>query len=122
MKISKVQTQIMRVPADEALAGGPTPPGATREFVTLRLGTDEGIEGMGYTFFGAAITGALKSAVDSLGALAIGEDPLRNEAITAKLRNACAGAGPGGILTLALSAIDIAIWDIRGKALNLPLW
>lgn len=122
MKITKIQTQIVRVPVDEPLAGGPAQPGATREFVTLRAGTDAGIEGIGYTFFGAALTGALKSAVDALGALAIGEDPLRTEAVAAKLRTAAAGSGPGGILTLALSAIDIALWDIRGKALNLPLW
>ena len=122
MKISKFRSQIVRVPADEALAGGPTQPGATRDFVTLRVGTDAGIEGIGYTFFGAALTGALKAAVDALGELAIGEDPMRTEAVAAKLRTAAAGSGPGGILTLALSAIDIALWDIRGKALNLPLW
>src|SRR5688572_15898640 len=122
MKISKVQVQIVRVPADEPLAGGPTTPGATREIVTLRLATDQGIEGIGYTFFGAALTGALKHAVEALGALAVGEDPLRTEASHARLRAAAAGSGPGGIRTLALSAIDIALWDIRGKALNLPLW
>ena len=122
MKISKIQTQIVRVPVDEPLAGGPAAPAAMREFVTLRVGTDAGIEGIGYTFFGAALTAALKHAVDALGELAIGEDPLRTEAVAAKLRTAAAGSGPGGILTLALSAIDIALWDIRGKALNLPLW
>ncbi|MGH8650368.1 MAG: hypothetical protein ACREUP_13855, partial [Burkholderiales bacterium] len=84
MKITKIQTQVVRVPANEPLAGGPAQPGATREFVTLRAGTDAGIEGIGYTFFGAALTGALKSAVDALGALAIGEDPLRTEAVAAK--------------------------------------
>lgn len=122
MKITNIQTQIVRLPADEPLAGGPVTPGATRDMVTLRLGTDAGIEGIGYTFFGAALTGALKHAVDALGNLAIGEDPFRTEAVAAKLRTTAAGSGPGGILTLALSAIDIALWDIRGKALNLPLW
>ena len=122
VKITRTQSQIVRVPADEQLAGGPVQPGATRDFVTLRVATDAGIEGIGYTFFGAALTGALKSAVDALGELAIGEDPLRTEAVAAKLRAAAAGSGPGGILTLALSAIDIALWDIRGKALDLPLW
>jgi len=72
MKISKIQTQVIRVPVDEPLAGGPAVPGATREFVTLRMGTDAGIEGIGYTFFGAALTGALRQAVDALGELAIG--------------------------------------------------
>jgi L-talarate/galactarate dehydratase len=122
MKITKFQTQIIRTPADEALAGGPVTPGATRDFVTLKMQTDAGVEGIGYTFFGAALTGALKSAVDAFANLAVGEDPLRTEAIHTKLRTAALGSGPGGIQTLALSAIDIALWDIRGKALNLPVW
>ena len=121
MKITHIHTHIVRLPADEPLAGGPAAAGATRDFVTLQVGTDAGIEGIGVTFFGGALTGALKTAVDALGALAIGEDPLRIEAIVSKLRAASGNCGPGGIFTLALSAIDIALWDIRGKALNLPL-
>ena len=60
--------------------------------------------------------------MDAFASLAVGEDPLRTEAIHTKLRTAALGSGPGGIQTLALSAIDIALWDIRGKALNLPVW
>ena len=121
MKITHVHTQIVRLPADEPLAGGPVQAGATRDFVVLQIGTDEGVEGIGVTFFGGALTGALNAAVEALGALTIGEDPLRIEAIVGKLRAAAGNCGPGGIFTLALSAIDIALWDIRGKALNLPL-
>ena len=47
--------------------------------------------------------------------------PLRVEAIAAKLRAAAGSAGPGGIFNLAHSALDMALWDIRGKALSLPL-
>jgi L-talarate/galactarate dehydratase len=68
------------------------------------------------------MTASLKRAVDDLGALAIGEDPMCLEAIIAKLRAAAGGSGPAGVFTLALSAIDIALWDIRGKALSQPLW
>jgi L-talarate/galactarate dehydratase len=121
MKISRIHSQILRLPVDEPLAGGPAAPGATRDFVALRVGTDEGVEGLGVTFFGGALTGALKAAVDALGALAVGEDPLRVEAIAQKLRAAAGSAGPGGIFTLALAAIDIALWDIKGKALNVPV-
>ncbi|HEX3522333.1 MAG TPA: mandelate racemase/muconate lactonizing enzyme family protein, partial [Stellaceae bacterium] len=62
------------------------------------------------------------SAVDELGGLVVGDDPLRVEAIVGKVRAAAGSAGPCGIFHLALSALDMALWDIRGKALNLPLW
>jgi L-alanine-DL-glutamate epimerase-like enolase superfamily enzyme len=85
--------------------------------------TDNGIEGIGLTFYGGAMTGTLRSAVDELGALTVGEDPLRNEAIVRKLRLAAGDScGPAGIFMLALSAIDTALWDIKGKALEQPLW
>jgi L-alanine-DL-glutamate epimerase-like enolase superfamily enzyme len=85
------------------------------------LGTDEGIEGIGITFFGGPLTRALREAVEGLGRLIIGDDPIRVEAIADKLWRAASGSGPGGIFTLALSAIDIALWDIKGKALGLPV-
>ena len=122
MKISTIHTQVVALPNDEPLAGFSENPNATNPIVTLRVGTDEGIEGIGVTYFGGRLTGSLRQAVDELGALAIGEDPLRVEAVAAKLAAAAGGAGPGGILTMALSAIDVALWDIKGKALNLPLW
>jgi L-alanine-DL-glutamate epimerase-like enolase superfamily enzyme len=121
MKITRIESHIVRLPADEPLAGGPSTPGATRNFVTLAVFTDEGIEGVGVTGFGGALTGALKVAVDALGALTIGMDPLRIEAVASRLRGAALMSGPGGIFTLAAAAIDIALWDIKGKAMNLPL-
>ena len=122
MKISSIRSQILVLPEADPLANPPENSNAARPIVILRVGTDDGIEGIAVTFYGGAITAALKRAVDDLGALTIGEDPRRIEAIAAKLRAAAAGSGPDGVFTLALSAIDIALWDIRGKALGLPLW
>ena len=120
MKLASFSTQILAVPEDDPLAGAIETPGATRPVVTLSLRTDDGIEGIGVTFYGGALTRTLKSAVDQLCELCIGDDPHRVEAIIAKLRAAAGGSGPGGMFTLALAAIDIALWDIRGKALGLP--
>ena len=122
MKITSIETGIVALPNDEPLAGFSENPNATNPIVTLRVGTDAGIEGIGVTYFGGRLTGALKRAVDELGGLAIGEDPLRVEAVAAKLGAAAGSAGPGGILTMAMSAIDVALWDIKGKVLGLPLW
>jgi L-talarate/galactarate dehydratase len=122
MQISGIRSQIVALPADEPLAGAAENPNATRPIVALEMTTDDGLVGLGVTYFGGALTGSLRSAFDELGALTVGEDPLRVEAIAAKLRTAAGSAGPGGIFHLALSALDMALWDIRGKALGMPLW
>jgi L-alanine-DL-glutamate epimerase-like enolase superfamily enzyme len=120
MKITQLKTRVLQTPGDSPLVVG-LPPMDDRQFVTVELGTDEGIEGIGVTFFGGPLTRALREAVEGLGSLIIGDDPIRVEAIADKLWRAASGSGPGGIFTLALSAIDIALWDIKGKALGLPV-
>jgi len=77
MKISHVTTRVLSTPADNPLVVGLPAPTDTREFVLLELGTDQGLVGIGLTFFGGALTPALRAAVDGLARLAIGEDPDR---------------------------------------------
>jgi L-talarate/galactarate dehydratase len=100
MKISHIRSQILVLPEADPLAGSPENPNAARPIVILQMGTDDGIEGIAVTFYGGAITRSLKAAVDDLGALTVGEDPLRLEAIIAKLRAAAGGSGPAGMFTL----------------------
>ena len=103
MKITHVTTRVLSTPADNPLVVGLPAPNDTREFVTLELGTDQGLVGVGLTFFGGALTPALKVAVDALAELA---DRRRSDAGRGDRRQAAAaasGAGPGGIFTLALS-------------------
>src|SRR5881394_1630942 len=121
MKIASFQAIALKVPEDDPLANMPEEAGRTRPAVALRLRTDSGIEGIGVTLYGK-MTRTLHTAVEELAALTVGEDPMRIEAIVAKLRTNSGDAGPGGIFTLALSAIDTALWDIKGKALDQPLW
>src|SRR5438067_4439816 len=122
MKLASLETGIVLLPDDEPLAGFSENPNAKNPIVWLRLRTDDGIEGLGVAYFGGALTRTLRHAVDELGALVIGEDPLRVEAIARKLRDAAGSSGPAGILMMAMSAIDVALWDIKGKALGQPLW
>src|SRR5262249_21308506 len=122
MKISGIRSSIVALPADEPLADAAENPNGTRPIVTLQVDTDQGVTGLGVTYFGGALTGTLRNAVDELGALMVGEDPLLVEAGAAQLGGAAGWAGPGGIFTLPPWALAMALWDIRGKALNLPLW
>ena len=123
MKISSYEATTLSIPEDDPLANMPEEAGRTRPIVILRLRTDNGIEGIGLTLYGGGMTRSLRVAVEELAALTIGEDPLRIEKIVAKLQAGTGDScGPGGIFTLALSAIDTALWDIKGKALDQPLW
>ena len=90
----------------------------------IRINTDEGISGcgeMGLTY-GRAKKAAYGMAQD-FGSLIVGMDPMNNEQIWDKLhRSTFWGMGNGGVVMSAISAIDIALWDIKGKALNVPCY
>jgi L-alanine-DL-glutamate epimerase-like enolase superfamily enzyme len=121
MRIKRLRSQVVRLPVDEPLADGPPSGREHNLFVTVHIETEDGIEGIGATFFGGMLSATLKHAIDQLGELIIGEDPLRIEPLTQKLRSAAASAGPGGILSLAISGIDMALWDVKGKFLGQSL-
>jgi L-alanine-DL-glutamate epimerase-like enolase superfamily enzyme len=88
------------------------------------LHTDAGITGLGYTSTLTHGDTAIKSVIDDLYApLLIGEDPRLHERIWQKLFWSKAHwVGRVGITTMAHAAVDIALWDIKAKAANLPLW
>jgi L-talarate/galactarate dehydratase len=121
MKIAGYEATTLLVPEDDPLANMPEEAGRKRPTIIVRLRTDDGIEGIGVTLYGGRLTRSLHAAVEDLAAATVGEDPMRIEQVVAKLR-ASDAAGPGGIFTLALAAIDTALWDIKGKALGQPLW
>src|SRR5262249_35314159 len=76
------------------------------------------MSGLGLTFWHGALAPALRAAVDSFAELVIGQDPTRVEAIGDMLRAATGrtSANGSGLFHLALAAVDIACWDLRGKA------
>ncbi len=122
MKVTGYQTRLLHTPADDPLANSLPDTGRQRAFVTLELTTDEGVGGVGLTFVpgltASPVAGALRLSVNALAEMTIGEDPMEIEGIAARLREATSGAGPGGLLTMAMAAVDMALWDIKGKALN----
>jgi L-alanine-DL-glutamate epimerase-like enolase superfamily enzyme len=127
MKITAFQTKCVKIPRDGGGPGGAT----ASNFVTLRLQTDAGLEGIGYAgFFSTVMTGAMVAALNALCEQAVGADPLMVEAITQRLLALAGGGTPGGrvvgspagIVTYAVSAIDVALWDIRAKAAEMPLY
>jgi L-alanine-DL-glutamate epimerase-like enolase superfamily enzyme len=122
MRITAVRVHTVAVPDDDLLAGVPERQPSVRSIVTLCLRTDAGAEGIGIAFAFAGLIRSLAAAVQELAELTIGEDPMRIEAVTAKLRKHAATLATSGVFLTALSAIDCALWDIKGKVAGQPLW
>ena len=93
--------------------------GGARNFLFVVVETDEGISGVGE----AGITGrelAVAGAIEHFKPLLIGQDPMRTEHIWQWLFRG--GFFPAErVVASAISAIDIALWDIKGKALGVPI-
>jgi L-alanine-DL-glutamate epimerase-like enolase superfamily enzyme len=122
MKIQSFSTSIVSF-ADRPLPIANSPGARHANFVTLRLGTDDGIEGIGYAgFVPACVIKALYEVVYGLAELVLGDDPLCIEAIGAKLLETAGAGAPAGLITRAVAAIDVALWDIRGKAFGKPVY
>lgn len=102
----------------------PSNPGTPWHPVVVRVNTDEGISGYGeagltYGKAGAAAFGMIRD----FSSLLIGLDPMNTEAIWERVfRQTFWGQGGGGIVFGAMSALDIALWDIKGKALGVPVY
>jgi L-alanine-DL-glutamate epimerase-like enolase superfamily enzyme len=93
------------------------------ELNTVRIFDDEGAEGMGYTFTvgrnGAAIDATLRAEI---APLLQGEDADDIARHWHRIWWALHYGGRGGAAVLALSAADIALWDLKARRAQLPLW
>lgn len=91
-------------------------------FVVVDVATDAGYHGIGVTYHevgGEAIREFIKYAIKPQ---IIGRNPLETEAIYNEFFNYMRGVGRKGLAFCAYSAVDIALWDIKGKMLGLPLY
>lgn len=91
----------------------------SRSHLFVKVETDEGVYGIGEA--ACAWRLAVEGAVKDLESLLVGQDPFRTEFLWQQMYRR--GIWPArGILCSAMSAIDIALWDIKGKALNQPVY
>src|SRR5271154_2716450 len=92
-----------------------------RNFVTLRIDTDEGIYGLGDATLNGRELAVASYLNEHLIPCLIGRDPFQTEDIWQYLyRGAYWRRGP--VTMCAIAAVDVALWDIKGKALNTPVY
>jgi L-rhamnonate dehydratase len=122
MKITDVEAVVLRQPAvDEGIADG------SQDDLVVLVHTDEGITGIGEVDSAPDAVAALVNApashaiANSLRELLIGEDPLDVERLWDKMYRGVIYIGRRGIAIHAISGVDIALWDLKGKALGKPV-
>ena len=125
MIIASIEAIPLRIPfkagtkSDASAWGESNLPAA--DSLLVKVTTDQGLAGWGEAFGFRAVASA-KLAVDQLIApLCIGQDATRIEPLMLAVQKKLHVLGRGGALAFAISAVDIALWDIAGKAANAPL-
>src|SRR3954464_6611508 len=120
MKIISIDTCLLSVPTPKPMALQYP----QHKLVVAELATDEGVRGLGYSlvFNGGGAEAVLAYLDTRLKPALLGEDPLFVERLWEKMFRVDMGIRKQGIAGYALSALDIGLWDIAGKAANLPLY
>src|SRR5947209_819978 len=122
MKITDVRVVYVSLPQINKRADG------TQDAILVKVETDAGITGIGEVDSSppvaqAAIEAPMSHSISSgLGELVIGEDPFQYEKIWQKMYMGSRYPGRRGAVIHAMSGVDLALWDIMGKALNMPVW
>jgi len=120
MKITAIESFILAIPTPKPMALQYP----QQKLVVAEILTDEGVKGLGYSLvFGGGGAEAILAYLDArLKPVLIGEDPLLVERLWEKMFRADMGIKKQGVAAYALSALDIGLWDIAGKAAGLPLF
>ena len=117
MKIRQVEATVHSVPTRAPLLDRPI----VRQVVVCRVHTDEGITGCGMT--GGFLRFAIREFIQrDLGPFLVGKDPLATERLWDEMYWAFNQRAMSGVVQHGISAVDIALWDIKGKYLGQPVW
>ena len=123
MKIATVQADLFRVPLPTVLSDSTHGEITHFELVTVRLGCDDGHEGLGYAVTTGVGGAAVHAHIDrDLSPVLVEADPLRIANLWERMWWRLHFVGRGGAAVFAISAVDIALWDLRGRRLGEPLW
>ena len=122
-KLSSIDAGFYRIPLPEVLTDSTHGQMRSFELNTVRARDADGVEGIGYTY----TVGRNGSAIDAilrreLVEILLGEEADHVERLWAKAWWALHYGGRGGPTVLAISAFDMALWDLKARRAGLPLW
>lgn len=120
MKIRDIWTRLLHIPVEKALVNK-TKSQAYMEVILVKIMTDEGLEGYGYTYTDGFGGHAIKTLIDTdIKTLLLNKDPLEVKKISEFLLWELRQVGFSGVTVLGVAGVDLALWDICSKAANQP--
>lgn len=123
MHIRHVTTRLFRVPLAQVLSDAMHGDHTHFELVTTTIELSSGETGTGYTYTGGRGGRAIANMIHfDLAPWLTGRDASDVESLNEQMQWHMHYVGRGGIASFAISAIDIALWDLRGKQRAQPLW
>lgn len=120
--IKNIESDYFRIPLPVALSDSTHGTIPNFELVTIRIRDVDGMEGVGYTYTVGRNGLAVKAVALEIEQLAQGKDADLSEALWNAIWWALHYGGRGGPTVFALSAFDMALWDLKSKRAKLPLW
>lgn len=121
--ISAVEVEHYTVPLAEVLTDAKHGDHTHFELVVCRVTSSDGYQGVGYTYTGGKGGHAIKAIIDNDLAHFLKNKSCDNiEFLWDEMNWHLHYVGRGGLVSFAISAVDIALWDIRCKRQELPLW
>lgn len=121
MKITEVRAIPLAIPHRERHPPSPWSPGLAKQ-ILVRLTTDAGLVGWGECFAYGAPLAVCNIVDEALAPLLLGQDPARLEHLARTLQQALMIWGRRGLAMFAISGIELALWDLAGKARDLPVY
>lgn len=123
MKITGISAYVLKAELPGMSFGWSQRVTGNRQTTICVVDTDDGIQGCGEAFyFGGPSSIAAALIEDALAPLLIGSNPMDTNVLWDRMYNWTRDQGQKGLTISAISAVDIALWDIKGKALNLPVY
>lgn len=122
-KIDDVRADLYRLPLPTVLTDSMHGVMDSFELVTVRIRDSDGVEGLGYTYAVNSGAAAFKVLIEGyLAEMLMGREADDTEKLWQEMWWKLHYAGRGGHATSAISAVDIALWDLKGHRLGAPLW
>ena len=122
MKIVEVQAIPLALPLRESAPGVSPWAAGTGKQILVRVATDEGIVGWGESFAYGAPLAVCNVVEEALAPIVLGADPTRIEHLVDRMHRALMIWGRRGLAMMAVSGVELALWDIAGKARGVPVY